>query len=120
MANYAERVVKFNQLVKEKPNPGRILRSKDGRSVPVYVEVDPVSSKRVVYTNALIDDECTDWYLSESIRGLKVLILPKSQEALIQRNGGSIENLKVDALRVVRHNKKGTALIAEVLERNGK
>lgn len=118
MINYAKRAEKFDVLVKKKPEPGQILMAKDRSFVPVYVEIDPISKNRVVYTNALIDDDCTGWYLTKEIRGLKVLILPNSQEHLIKENNGSCENLSVAVLRIVRHNKKGTALIAEIVERD--
>ena len=118
MINYAERAERFDVLVKKKPEPGQILMAKDRSFVPVYVEIDPITKNRVVYTNALIDDDCIGWFLTKEIRGLKVLILPNSQDYLIKENNGSYENLKIDALRIVRHNKKGTALIAEVVERD--
>jgi len=115
---YAEREIAFQKLLGEKPPPGTILTSEDGEPVPVYVEAHPDTGGRVVYTNALIDYDCTGWYLSRQTTGLKVLVLPRSQKTLIDRNGGSTERLTVLRLRVVRHNQKGTALIAEVVNGN--
>ena len=117
--SYESRAVKFDRLRNQKPQPGEVLRSKDGEPVPVYVETKPdfgQGETRVVFTNALIDRECTGWYLTKETNGLKVLVLPHSQERLIELNGGSVENLQVVALRVVRHNEKGTALICELVE----
>jgi hypothetical protein len=106
---------KFRLLRENKPGPGVILESMDGSEVPVYVEHKCDDNSRVMYTNALIDDACTGWYLTSDICGLKVLILPRSQARLIETNGHSEDKLSVAALRVVRHTDKGTALIAEVL-----
>lgn len=116
---YEFRADRFEELRAAKPDAGDILTTKDGEPVPVFVENKPDRGKgamRVVYTNALIDHDCTGWYLSPEKNGLKVLILPRSQDRLIERNGGSIEGLSVSELRVIRQNEKGTALICELVD----
>lgn len=120
-ATYVAREKRFRELLKRKPGPGEELHTKDGNPVPVYVEYDALngksdSRKRMMFTNAIIDRECTGWYLSSDLTGLKVLIMPRSQEVLIEGNDGNLENLTVSVLRVVRHSTKGTALIAETID----
>ena len=111
---------KFRQLQSNKPSPGDVLRAKDEESVPVFVE-RRISDSGIVFMmfcNALIDYECTGWYLTheDTPKALKVLILPESQEILIENNNNRLDTLEVSALRVVRHNEKGTALICELLD----
>ena len=112
MASNNER---FKTLLKNKPVRESIIMSKDGREVPVYVELKYGSNEdRVMYVNCVIDNECTGWYLSREAKGLKILILPESQIYLIEKYGG-VDNIMVDVLRVKRVTRKGTALLAEVL-----
>ena len=116
----SDRTEKFQWLVKNKPQANELLSSKDGNPVPVCVERkwndrDPCP-KMLMYVNALIDSECTGWYLTgiDTQKALKVLIMPDSQDILIDSNDGRIDNLSVAGLRVVRHNERGTALITEL------
>lgn len=112
MASNNER---FKTLLKNKPVRESILMSKDGRGVPVFVDLRNGSTEdRVMYVNCAVDDEGTGWYLSREAKGLKVLILPESQIYLIEKYGG-LDKLMVDVLRVKRVSRKGTALLAEVL-----
>ena len=115
---YQLRAEKFETLRRNKPAPGDILQAKDGKSVIVYVEQKIEHGKlfnRVFYVNCLIDDACSGWYLTSKPCGLKVLILPRAQEKLIGKYGGT-DNLLVKKLRVIRHNLANTALIAELVE----
>lgn len=109
-------MTKFNDLLKQKPTAGTTLRSKDGSPVPLFVDNREHDGKarRVMFANALIDEEATGWYLADSTRGLKCLILPEHQRRLIEENGGSEEGLTVLELRVVRQNDRQTALICEL------
>ena len=117
------RAEKFKMLVKNKPAPGEVLTAKNANPVPIHVErkiIDANSGQwsLMMFANALIDLECTGWYLTpqDTPKALKVLILPESQESLIEGNKGRLTNLEVAALRVVRHNEKGTALICELID----
>ena len=111
---------KFKQLQQNKPAPGDVLRSKDASPVPVFVErrVNDTGFVFMMFCNALIDYECSGWYLTneDTPKALKVLILPESQDILIEKNKKRLDTLEVSALRVVRHNEKGTALICELLD----
>tara|TARA_R100000152_G_C6756339_1_gene180117 strand:- start:80 stop:481 length:402 start_codon:yes stop_codon:yes gene_type:complete len=111
---------KFRQLQGNKPSPGDVLRAKDDEPVPVFVErrIGDSGIVFMMFCNALIDYECTGWYLTheDTPKALKVLILPESQEILIENNNNRLDTLEVSALRVVRHNEKGTALICELLD----
>jgi len=111
---------KFKWLASNKPKAGEILKSIDDSPVEVHVERRRNKHGEIVlmmFANALIDDQCTDWYLTnnDTPRALKVLILPESQDVLIDSNRGRLDSLEVSALRVVKHNEKGTALICELL-----
>ena len=110
----------FKKLQSEKPQPGEVLYAKDREPVPVFVErrTNDAGIVFMMFCNALIDYECTGWYLTheDTQRALKVLVLPESQEILIEKNKNRLDTLEVAALRVVRHNEKGTALICELLD----
>jgi hypothetical protein len=114
-----ERSEKFNALRRNKPEPGDLLKSKDGGLVKVYVDETKTSKsgdcKQVMFVNVEIDFECTGWYLTSKNLGLKALILARSQEVLIDR-APNFDSIVVDKIRVVRHNKSGTALICEIVE----
>lgn len=108
---------KFQYLRSHKPQPGDLLTTKDG--LPVQVDVshrkeEDGTERRVMMVATLIDDECTGWYLVSGTQGMRVLILPQSQEKLIEANGGSEKGVTVSSLWVVRHNPSHTALICEV------
>lgn len=111
------RAIKFQELLQKKPSMGEILMSKDKREVPVYVERRD-NGNLMVFTNALIDYDCTGWYLTDedTTKALKILILPESQNKLIALNDGRLDDLFVAALRVVKPNGKGTALICELVD----
>ncbi len=119
MLNKSER---FKKLQSKKPQPGEVLYAKDREPVPVFVERRCNDSGIVfmMFCNALIDYECTGWYLTheDTPKALKVLVLPESQEQLVSQNKNRLDTLEVGALRVVRHNEKGTALICELLDLN--
>ena len=110
---------KFKWLVDNKPEPGTVLTSKDHNEIDVHVErkrAPTGSYVLMMFANALIDPDCTGWFLTneDTSKALKVLVLPESQDALIAAHGGRLDALTVGALRVVRHNEKGTALICEL------
>jgi len=108
----------FKSLLDQKPSAGTILESFSKEPVSIFLDNKPdigQGPKRIMFANALIDDEATGWFLMESSRGLKCLILPHAQDELIAQNGGSTENLTVTRLRVVRQNNRGTALICELV-----
>tara|TARA_R110002020_G_scaffold123580_19_gene280297 strand:- start:1937 stop:2356 length:420 start_codon:yes stop_codon:yes gene_type:complete len=112
---------KFKWLVDNKPEPGMVLTAKDKSAVIVHVERKPGEGGGYVlmmFANALIDPDCTGWYLTneDTPKALKVLVLPESQDALIDSHGGRLNSLTVGALRVVRHNERGTALICELVD----
>ncbi len=118
MHNRAEQ---FKKLQKNKPAPGDILTSLDRNPVSVCVERKWSDAGQLIfmmYVNALIDGDCTGWYLTseDTRKALKVLILPESQEVLIHNNRGRLDTLIVSALRVIRHNDRGTALICELVD----
>ena len=111
----------FKQLQRSKPAPGEVLHAKDKEPVPVFIErrISDTGIVFMMFCNALIDYECTGWYLTheDTPKALKVLILPESQETLISNNSNRLDTLEVVSLRVVRHNEKKTALICELLDR---
>ena len=116
MSEVTERTRRFEELRERKPNPGELLYVKEGGNAPVMVDTNPVKvGLRVMFCNAAIDEECTGWYLTRDGKGLKCLILPQSQNKLLERNGGVLEGLTVRELRVVRHARNGRALICEII-----
>jgi len=113
----------FRRMLRQKPTAGMVLRSRDGNFVPVVVQHKPAvgcrACTRMLLCGAIVDRELLDWVLTPIMRngepiGLKCLILPRSQEELIRRNRGVTDDLVVDALVVVRHTHRGTALICEL------
>jgi hypothetical protein len=113
----SEQQSEFRTLLKNKPPIGTVLVSHTGIPVPVFVDHKPDigdGAKRIMFANALIDEKATGWFLMDSSRGLKCLILPESQRELIELHGGGEEGLTVTQLRVVRHNSSNTALICEL------
>jgi len=118
-----ERQREFRRVLNQKPTAGMVLRSRDGSPVPVVVQHKPSrgcrADTRVFVCGAIVDGELLTWVLTPTMRGgepigLKCLILPRSQEELIRRHRGQTDNITVDALVVVRHNDRGTALICEL------
>lgn len=105
---------KFEYLRENKPSEGEVVISLDGDPVPVRVETGFIERK--MFVNAIIDDDCTGWYLSSGNRGLKMVLVPEAQEQLIALNYGSLGNLKVSALRVVRASFAGTCLLSTLVD----
>jgi len=113
--NAMRRAERFKWLLGNKPYPGMVLRSFEGN--PVHVHVDTRADDSASwFVNCQIDGLARGWFLVNDTRGLKYLILPKSQEALLQRHGGIAECLVVYELRVVSSNSRNTALLCEILE----
>ena len=119
-----DRVKQLRRLLDAKPAVGTVLRAKDGTGVPVTVQrrVRPGGGLLTLLVNAHVDEEATGWFLTPEERGLKCLILPISQKALIQGNNGNTKGLCVKAVRVVRqrvaHRVEGvcvTSLLCEVV-----
>jgi hypothetical protein len=67
-----------------------------------------------MFTSAVIDDECTGWYLSLEPRGVKVMIDLASHDELLQRLADWGPEVTVKRLRVIRRNVRNTALICEL------
>lgn len=108
---------RFTKLLNNKPKAGTLLESISGAPVPLIIDENPATNKglkRVMFAHATIDEDGTGWYLCDSSRGLKCLILPESQEKIIENNHGSLVGLKIKTLRVVRQTSKKTALICEL------
>ena len=110
---YLDRAARFRELLDNKPSPGDTLTSQDSQPVKVNVQTKG-TGEYVMFINAIVDDEGTGWFLSEGSVGLKCLIMPSSQETLLD-SSDMLSDLRAKALRVVRHNQRGTALICEVL-----
>jgi hypothetical protein len=111
---YADRAARFSALLQNKPEPGKTLQSKDHAPVKVHVQRREPAGTYVMFVNAVVDDAGTDWFLKEGSVGLKCLITPDSQQNLLD-NFETLSDMSVVALRVVRQNQKGTALICEVM-----
>tara|TARA_R110002051_G_scaffold312549_1_gene387816 strand:+ start:215 stop:640 length:426 start_codon:yes stop_codon:yes gene_type:complete len=111
---YADRAARFSDLLQNKPEPGRTLQSEDKNPVQVHVQRKEPAGTYVMFVNAVVDDAGTGWFLKDGLVGLKCLITPSSQQDLL-KNFETISDMSVVALRVVRQNQKGTALICEVM-----
>ena len=120
--NLADRRRRFEHLKTHKPSANIVLTAKNSLAVTVWVDARVGHSviegvvKRLMFCNAIIDDEVTGWYLTNDLYGLKCLILPDSQQRLVDAAGGKIEGLSVKSLRVVRTSLKGTSLMCELVE----
>jgi len=106
-------LTRFQLILRNTPQPNTLLLSKTSKPVPVYVS--EYEEERRMFAYVAIDDERTGWYLSEATRGLKALIMSNSQDHLIAMNNGSIIDLTVQALMVVKWTKKYNALITETV-----
>jgi hypothetical protein len=107
----------FERLRKNKPKFGALLAPMDGEFAKVFIDPsrNDDGSIKTMFCNALIDQLCTGWFLVNEESGLKCLILPRSQDRLLKDFSGRLDELKVSGLRVLRHTKKGTALICELV-----
>ena len=117
MFSTAEHREKFEALLNNKPDTGAFLETLSGDPVPVHVDRKPdrgQGEKRVMFVYALINDECTGYFLADDSRGVLCLLTDEAQEVLVENNGGSEERLVVMDLYVKRRNFKGTALICEL------
>lgn len=115
---YEDRAKRFDELRENIPTPGDVLEGKDSEDICIYVDIRPPHEKgvgRSMYANAMIDKDCTGWYLTNGKEGLKVLISPESQDKLVEASGGNVEGLIVTKLRVIRRSMKNTSLIVEVI-----
>jgi hypothetical protein len=110
--DHVERAERFDWFRKNKPGRGDVLRPISGGSVPVFVDVKD-SERRVLFCKCHIDEECKGWFLCDDPKALTVLIIEDEHGGLIEANGGSDAGIRVSALRIIRQNRKGTALIAE-------
>lgn len=110
---------RFREVLRNKPAPGTVLRALDGGSVPVWVQDKPArggrAPMRMMFATAAVDDTCFCWVLSRDTRGLKCLILPRSQARLLEQYPDP-STLQVDGLVVVRQTPRGTALLCELVE----
>jgi len=117
---YEDRAKRFAELRDDKPKPGTILVTKNGSAVTVWCDrpVQSIAKSRdkLLYCNAAIDEECTGWYLTAELYGLKCIIMRRAAAKLLQKNGGKVEGLQVSKLRVVRLSKSKTALMCEPVE----
>ena len=110
----------FRWLFQNKPKSGDILTSIDGEDIPVFVERrvhNDGGYMLMMFANALIDEDCTGWYLTpdDTNKALRALIIPDSQDLLIEENENRVSDLYVSALKVIKQNEKGTALICETI-----
>jgi len=109
---------RFEYLREHLPEVGDILTSKyPNEKIGVFVEIHPGEGKtsRIMYVHALIDRERTGWYLTNNSGGVKVLVAPRSQQTLCSEASGNLENLQVQAVRVLRRSQSGKALVVEVV-----
>ena len=105
---------RFMGLLANKPEAGRVLTTQNGVPVRVHVQENEITGHYIMFVNAAVDDEGTGWFIKEGSVGLKCLLSPSSQNELLNKYV-TISDMYVSVLKVVRHNKKGTALICEVL-----
>jgi hypothetical protein len=105
---------RFMGLLNNKPESGTVLVTKDGNSVRVHVQENETTGQYTMFVNAAVDDDGTGWFIKDGNIGLKCLISPYSQSYLLDRYD-TLSDMFISTLKVVRHNKRGTALICEVL-----
>ena len=109
-----DKAQRFRELLKRKPESGEVLSSQDGTPVQVHVQENEITGQYIMFVNAAIDDDGKGWFLKDGVIGLKCLIAPSSQYYLLEKYD-TISHMFVSNLKVVRHNKKGTALVCEIL-----
>lgn len=114
-SDYQDREQRFQRLLANWPKPGDILESLNGE--PAEVIVQGLDDKRFMLTTAIIDKECTGWYLCYDSRGVVVMIDMRDHRRLLQRAADMGPEVTVDRLRVLRKNVRGTALICELMEK---
>lgn len=98
---------RFRKLLGQKPNPGDLLTTQDGKPIKLgFVRRDNGS---VIHTSAVVDEDATGWYLADEMYGLKVMIHGRDHKKLLE---GKME---VTEIRVIRSSMDGKSLIGEVV-----
>jgi hypothetical protein len=115
MLSYRDREEKFQHWLNRWPEPGEVLVCLDGVPAEVTVMTYPGSGQSL-NTAAVIDNACTGWYLSLQPRGVMVMIDLDSHQQVLERAAELGPKVTVERLRVLRRNRRGTALICEYVE----
>ena len=105
-----------NEFLRENPPEiGHIIYCKEKEPARVYVKYDKEQNRWIMYVNAIVDYECTGWYLTSEDKGLKCLINPSTQEYLKDEYNGEEERFRLFKVRVVNVTSEGRALVVESL-----
>ena len=89
------------------PARGDTLRTEDGLPCVVYEDIKEDGTV-VRFCHAVIDEDCTGWYLTSEDSGLICLIMAFSFEALSEEG-------TVKALKVVRKSKSGRSILCQAV-----
>jgi len=110
---HSERVKRFGSLVDEKPHPGTVLRAKGGGSVTVWRDSRGGGAPRL-FCNAAVDGDATGWFLTSDACGLKCLIEIREHPKILADYDS--EPRDIQALKVLRSTRSGTAIMCRVEE----
>lgn len=107
---YTESELIFQRLKANQPTSGDILSTPDGE--PICLKINRSKDKPVVYCHAAINVDQEKWVLTEEDIGIICLILPYSWDKIKTHGNSEI----VTKLQVRRYTKKGTGILAEIIE----
>ena len=112
----------YDELIKNPPGPGDILRSIDDSKVLLVIDIVEGSAPFVhgcAFVSEIVGSKL-GWFLqsvdSIGFHGFKCILMPRARTELIRRVGLSSEIVEVTALRVVKPSQSGKSLLCEVAE----
>ena len=112
--NNCERDAKFETIMIHWPEEGAVMEALNNEA---SVVVETHGGRLTLRTAAVIDDDCTGWFLDKQRRGVVVLIDGRDHEILLAKYGSKPI---VKRLQVLRHTAAGTAIVCELLEEDRK
>ena len=105
----------FEELKKNQPRSGEVLTTVTGKWIRLGVSQKNESGeiKYAMFCRCAIDVEKKGWFLTNKEIGIVCLILPQSQELVVETEDG---RFYVRELQVVRYTENGRALLCEVID----
>ncbi len=110
----------YDELMRNPPKAGDILRSIDDSKVVLSVSINK-GSPPFIYGCAFVPEVVGSklgWFLQsvdgESFHGFKCILMPRARADLVRRVGLSSEVVEVTSLRVIRESQSKKSLLCEI------